>query len=430
MIQPILRRILPTPVKTVIRGFRQAIAVPPIDATVLFDYPVEAEVSNVPRLTMVFQYLTKDMDFGGAATAIDLFGRLVIMLGKIEPVDVRFIVTDANARTDPGIIIKWAAKAGLAITPDQIELVSSSRHTIKVRAREVFLPIIWWNTINFAKVRSQQVKLFGGPALPIIYLIQDYEPAFYEFSSAHMLARDAFAIPQPLWGIINSGSLAKYLEFMGQLPQRSFVFEPVVVEALRPYLAQVASSERRKRILVYGRQAIARNCFPALVRSLQRWARDYPEFADWEVVSAGAAHRPVDLGAGRAMVSLGKLSLDEYAGTLLGSSVGVSLMASPHPSYPPLEMAHFGVRTVTNSYPCKDLSGYHSNIISVPSVSDAALATAIAQACRLSEGPCDASVNRDYVRTEPYPFLEELAAQLSGVLSGSGPSPAATLNAI
>ena len=69
------------------------------------------------------------------------------------------------------------------------------------------------------------------------------------------------------------------------------------------------------------------------------------------------------------MASLGKLSLTDYAELLRRTAVGLSLMASPHPSYPPLEMAHFGVRTVTNSYTCKDLSKSHANILSLPDVS-------------------------------------------------------------
>jgi hypothetical protein len=149
---PLFRRGIPISFKSLARDLRQVIASPPVDDVAQFEYPVEPDASSVPRLTSVLQYLTREMNFGSAATANDLFGRLAAMLGQIEPVDVRFFVTEANARTDPGIIIKCAAKAWLAITPDQIELVSSSNHTIQVMAREVFLPIIWWNTVNFAKV--------------------------------------------------------------------------------------------------------------------------------------------------------------------------------------------------------------------------------------------------------------------------------------
>jgi hypothetical protein len=170
----------------------------------------------------------------------------------------------------------------------------------------------------------------------------------------------------------------------------------------------VASSARNKRIVAYGRPTIARNCFPALVRGLRRWAADFPEFADWEVVSAGMPHDPVDLHDGRALRSAGKLALDDYASLLLGSSVGVSLMASPHPSYPPLEMAHFGLRTVTNSYFCKDWSGWHPGIIAIHSVADTVLAKALAEACHAAGAGVLSCGNATYLRDDEYPFMDDL----------------------
>jgi O-antigen biosynthesis protein len=284
---------------------------------------------------------------------------------------------------------------------------------IAVRAGEIFMTYNWWVTLNFAEVRNQQAALFGSAPKPLVWLMQDYEPAFMAFSSAHMLARAAYDTCGPLWGVINSSNLANYMAAVGHHSDRQFVFEPVIVESLRPFLDQVAGSPRQKRVLVYGRPSVERNCFPALVRGLRRWTRDYPEFADWEVISAGVPHDPVDLGGGRKLTSVGKLSLDEYAQMLLSCSAGVSLMASPHPSYPPLEMAHFGLRTVTNSYFCKDLSAFHPNILSVRSIAEADLAGALAEACRRSASPPEAFTNPEYMRSEPYPFMAELAEALA-----------------
>jgi hypothetical protein len=220
-----------------------------------------------------------------------------------------------------------------------------------------------------------------------------------------------------LWGVINSTNLARYLEAVGHDVARRFVFEPVISEALRPYLDRVETSPRARRVLVYGRPNVERNCFPALVRGLKRWVRDYPEFADWEVISAGVPHDPVDLGLGRTLTSVGKLSLDDYAQMLLSCSAGMSLMASPHPSYPPLEMAHFGLRTVTNTYFCKDLAAFHPNILSVRSIAEKELAAALAEACRRAASPPRHEPNPDYIRAEPYPFIAELAEALGGVFT-------------
>lgn len=231
-----------------------------------------------------------------------------------------------------------------------------------------------------------------------------------------MLARSAYDHSEPLWGIVNSSSLSDYIDVMGHSFERRYVFDPVVVEALRPFLDQAGTSERRKRVLVYGRPSVERNCFGALVRGLQRWVRDYPEYKDWELLSAGEPHDPVVLGDGRKLTSIGKLSLEDYADMLLGSSVGVSLMASPHPSYPPLEMSHFGLQTVTNTYRCKDLSNFHPNIISIPSIGETILAPAIAEACSRAPLAPPAAANAGYLRTNTYPFLPELASDLKTAL--------------
>ena len=44
-------------------------------------------------------------------------------------------------------------------------------------------------------------------------------------------------------------------------------------------------------------------------------------------------------------------------------------MLSPHPSYPPLEMAVAGCIAITNSYETKNLSARSSNIISLDTLS-------------------------------------------------------------
>lgn len=412
-----LKQILPPQARFVVQGVRRLFVPPPIDEVVLADYVAVRDDNATRRLTIVLPQLAKGSDFGGFATGIDIFARLCVALQAAGRLDVRVIITDVVAETDPSIVVTRAAKAGFTITPDQIELVRSHDAVIAVRANELFMTYNWWTTLNFAKLRGIQCALFDRPLAPMIWLMQDYEPAFMEFSSAHLLARAAYDLSDPLWGVINSSNLAQYIAAVGHNPDRTFVFEPVIADALRPYLGRVGSSVRHKRVLVYGRPTVERNCFPALIRGLRRWVRDYPEYADWEVISAGVPHDPVDIGNGRKLTSVGKLALDDYAEMLLTCSAGVSLMASPHPSYPPLEMAHFGLRTVTNSYFCKDLSAFHPNITSVASVAEQPLAAALAAACEASAEPAPRYANPGYVRSDQYPFMVDLTQAVLEALS-------------
>lgn len=402
-----LRSYAPRPVGKAIKSLRLAFRKAPIDDVVLGDFILVQDATARPRFNIVLPRLEAGTDFGGFQTGMDFALRMANNLRGRMALDVRFILTDVIPESDPGIFMKAAAKHGLA---DAIEtlLIRHPGETVPVRRKDIFFTYNWWTTLNVDALVRQQAQVFRQNPLPLLYIIQDYEPLFQPFSSAHMMSRDAFDLPQRLWGIFNSSNLADFFTMQGHKAERMFVFEPVISGALRPYLDQVTTSKREKRIVVYGRPNVDRNCFPALIRGLKRWATDYPQFADWEIVSAGTAHKPVALGDGRSVASVGKLSLDDYASMMLTSSVGVSLMASPHPSYPPLEMSHMGMTVVTNGYLCKDLSTFHPNIISTPTIAERPLAAAIARACEDATGKRDAPGNPVYLREDPYPILEEL----------------------
>jgi hypothetical protein len=398
----------PASIVRMLRVARRSLGKPPIDDVVLADYDVLRDDNPNPRFNLVLPRLEAGSDFGGFATGIDIFCRLFLEINKTHTLDLRVFISDVIAATDPSIFVKRAGRVGLEVRDDQIELIRTTADTISVRDNDMFMTYNWWTTLNFAKVRNTQAAMFNRAPAPLVWLMQDYEPAFMEFSSGHMLAREAYDETGPLWGVINSSNLSSYMEAVGHQPERKFVFEPVISDSLRPFLGHVETSKRTKRILVYGRPNVERNCFPALVRGLRLWTQKYPEFADWEVLSAGTPHNPIDLGDGRKLLSVGKLPLDGYAQMLLETSVGVSLMASPHPSYPPLEMSHFGVRTITNTYVYKDLAEFHPNIVSLPSISADALAAALAQCCALHGEPISSGANPEFLRTETYPFMNDL----------------------
>ena len=76
-------------------------------------------------------------------------------------------------------------------------------------------------------------------------------------------------------------------------------------------------------------------------------------------------HENIILQPGIVIKSLGKLTIEGYIQHLEKSHIGISLMASPHPSYPPLEMATFGLYTITNKFENKDISKNHPMIHSI-----------------------------------------------------------------
>lgn len=412
----ILKRYMPMPLRNLLIGARQRLAPPPIDDVVLADYGFIADPSPVPRLTLLIPNLSPATAFGGVTTGLDIYFSLAAALRRQGRWDLRIVLTEPGRDTDAAIAAKAAGRHGFTADDITIELVPPSAASLALRGKDVVIAYNWWCALNARPLLEEQAQHFAQARLPLLYLIQEYEPNFYPFSTAHMLAREAYDGVGPLWGVFNSSNLHRWFEAVGHRAERSFVFEPVVNDALRPYLAAVADHPRARRIVVYGRPNIDRNCFGALVRGLDAWIDHDPDHAGWEIVSAGTPHAPVQLAKGHTIRSLGKLTLDDYATLMLTSSVGISLMASPHPSYPPLEMAHFGLRTVTNGYFAKDLGAWHPNIVSTGAISAIPLGRAIAEACAKAREPVVAATNSDFVRADPYPFLPDLVAAVSALV--------------
>lgn len=416
----ILRQKTPKQVKDLIQRLRRAVAAPPIDDAVLASYRFEPDHESEPRLTFVIPDLNQREAFGGVTTGIDIFLDLAIHIRKTRPLTLRLILSDHDSATAPEIFTRRAEAAGFDASEIAVQRIRHPGDMVRIRAEEIFVTYNWWTTLNIEPLLLEQARHFSQVRKPLIYLIQEYEPVIFPFSSGHMLAREAYDTPSRLWGVFNSSSLKAYFELQGHSAERSWTFEPVINDKLRPLLDAVSAAPRKPQIIVYGRPTVNRNCFPALIRGLQHWVQTYPEFAHWQIVSAGTPHDPVDLGDGRQVRSLGKLSLEEYGQLLLESSVGISLMASPHPSYPPLEMVHFGLRVVTNRYTCKDLGSYHPNMISLSSIAAPALAEGVAAACRLAADVPSNYRNPDFVRPDKYPFMLDLAAATLAALDKEG----------
>jgi hypothetical protein len=117
-----------------------------------------------------------------------------------------------------------------------------------------------------------------------------------------------------------------------------------------------------------------------ICEGLHRWQQRDPIRAScWHIILLGEEfEEPLLYPVQNARIE-GKLSLEEYADYLNRASVGVSLMISPHPSYPPLEMAEAGLEIITNAFNAKDLRLRFPNIVSIDHLTACTLSEAIEQ---------------------------------------------------
>lgn len=342
---------------------------------------IRRDTSTRPRFNLIVPTLQPAKTFGGLTTAIRIFEDIAARISG--DVDLRII--SVSERIDLQSMLRFPDYRLIPISSFRDDLPRTvldaserQRGYLSVRKTDIFLATAWWTAHTAYHLQDKQQKLFGQHQ-PVVYLIQDHEPNFYGWSSQFGEAQGTYFKPDDTISLINSEELANYFLENYQLGQAW-----VIPFEINPTIAASLSSLPRERIiLVYGRPGTARNCFEIICQAISLWQRSDPvEAEQWRVVSAGEEFDPVRVSQVRNLEVCGKLSLQEYGDLLSRASVGVSLMASPHPSYPPLEMAYAGLNTVTNSFLNKDLGKRSENINSVRGLNAEELALALEQAVR------------------------------------------------
>jgi hypothetical protein len=367
------------------------------------------------RLNLVIPTLNVAAAFGGVRTAIDLFRALPIggtpsRIISLEPIDA------AGVEAFPGARLVTSDED--VADPVQLVAITAQDHaSLPVGARDVFIATYWTTADLVIRIRRWQQATYGAVPPRFVYLIQDFEPGFYPWSAQHLLARATYDQPGSTIAVFNTSLLRDYVHDQGIRFVGEFAFEPRLSPALR-LVRDRAPVARDRRIVAYGRPRTPRNAFPLIVEGLRSWRASHPGAADWSVVSVGQDHAEIDLGGGGALRSIGKLDIGAYGDLLKRSAVGLSLMVSPHPSYPPLEMAHLGMLVLTNRFGRKDLSTWHENLVSLDQMTADAIGSELAALCRRIEldplaGEHGTTLRPDYLDEDPqFPFASELAALL------------------
>ena len=368
------------------------------------------------RINLLVPSINPEHVFGGISTALKFFEKLIEESGYCS----RIILTDATP-----------SRTALKQYKDKYTYVKASkdsdaRHqivgysdrymqSIPVSENDYFMFTGWWTAYCTQEAYLEFTKETGIKPNKFINFIQDYEPGFYPWSSRYLLADSTYRNEYPQLAIFNSKLLHEFFIQNGYSFYKEYEFDPVLNGKLKEILEKnFGKVNKKKQILVYGRPSVDRNAFSIVVSSLKKWVENQKDIEEWEILSAGEYHLPVDLGRGKELVSVGKLTIEQYAQTMLDTYAGISLMSSPHPSYPPLEMSVFGIKVITNNYSNKDLSSFNSNITSVASASPSVIAAKLNEICDgYSKEVEIKNENPDYIEnTHVFDFISDIIKEL------------------
>ncbi len=325
-------------------------------------------VSEKIRINLLVPSLNQEHVFGGIATALKFFDQF-----SEEQFDKRLVVTDMPLRQkslsekySDYAFVKNGEKSSEAL--QIVEIADPKDCKIAISEKDVFIATAWWTAYSIAPLIEWQKSEYKlKQAKPLIYLIQDFEPGFYNWSSRYVSAERTYQLEIPTIAVFNSKELKEFFDKRDYHFEKEYHFDPILNDKLKQHLMNDEEMPRKKQIIVYGRPGTPRNAFEIVVDALRRTFKDRKDAGDWKFLSMGEDHADAVIKGSAHLVSVGKLTLDNYAKTMEESYLAVSLMVSPHPSYPPLEMSSFGVRVITNQYGNKDLGKFNDNIISVKS---------------------------------------------------------------
>nr|WP_158971674.1 hypothetical protein [Paraglaciecola sp. L3A3] len=253
---------------------------------------------------------------------------------------------------------------------------------------EVFIATIWYT----AKAIRSLIENNEFTHKSYIYFIQDFEPGFSQWSDDYADTLTSYTkgnyIP-----VFNSTFLKDYFANQNLLNfDTYFVLKPHIQSQQLTLPTKINATPK---LFFYARPKRPRNLFNTGMQRLIDLLNE--ENPDIDIYTAGQAHDDVVFGR-RTIKSIGKMDENVYWNTLSQYDIGLSLMLSPHPSYPPLEMALSGVITVTNRFANKDLATLSSNFVSCDvdstSVKDA-LSEAYSKCKRLDERIENAKFDHD-----------------------------------
>jgi glycosyltransferase involved in cell wall biosynthesis len=321
----------------------------------LLNIVVDRGYANHPALNVLVPTLAIRGMSGGPNTAVNIACRLAAAGIKIRLVSV-------SAPLDPDHIPFWSHAANLVgFDPRdyKVELIDASYRAkpFVIGENDLFMATAWW-TAQAAKYAVRHVT-----QRRFLYLIQDYECLLHPASTEQALASETYNLNY--LPIVNTSLLYDFFvenrigcfsnrEFAAQ----AFVFEPAIDTKLffPPKDGLTSVRDRKKRLLFYARPANgARNLFELGVAALRKLVSEGKmSGGDWEFCGMGDPFDPVPLGAGSRLEALPWKGLMDYAQQMRASEVLLSLMLSPHPSYPPMEMAACGRPVVTTTYSTKN----------------------------------------------------------------------------
>ena len=313
------------------------------------------------RVSLVTDSIGKGSLFGGVGTALIFAAQVANRTSSTLRIVVR---TEAPASKNVAQVldayaIKLNHEIQFSFVPvgksEGFSASEAAEKSLDIFPDELFITTSWWTTA---------AALPSVPRASIFYLLQEDERMFYPFGEERAQCERVLRT-QDIRFIVNTRLLYEHLIDSGleHLRENGRWFEPAFPRSLFHERTRVSGG--RKRFFFYARPNNPRNLFLLGLAVIDRAVNEgVLDLDQWEVLLVGKDIPGVTLGDGNNPQRCEELDWQAYADLVGTIDLGLSLMYTPHPSYPPLDLAASGAVVVTNKFGNKqDLFDYSRNII-------------------------------------------------------------------
>ncbi len=330
------------------------------------------------RLNVVTDSTARESFFGGVATSVIL----ATLFSNRYEIPLRIITrTSASNPKDYDAFLRLARIR----RPKRVEFYSDydrgsgrNHYKLETSEKDIFLSTSWWSSEAVRHVNLRH-KFF--------YLLQEVELFFYPHGDDRLLCGRVLDNPNINY-IINSKLLHDYYVNKGfaDVAKRSIHFEPAFPEYMYSPGENSFKEKPKYRLFFYSRPRNPRNLYFTGLKCLdQALSLGIINRDEWEIVLAGSGVPKIRFSNGVEPTILGQLGWADYLKFVNTIDLGFCLMYTPHPSYPPLDLASSGAVVLTNTYENKQALDQYSKNIICANLDDESMLKGFEVAIRLSK---------------------------------------------
>jgi hypothetical protein len=318
--------------------------------------PVTRVAGGSHRVTIVTDSVAPHSLFGGVGTAIILGMEIANRLGGAS---LRLVTRTDHPDGQVISLLQEATGIKLEGVLELEQVSTDGTQRLQFTDLDIVMTTSWWTT--------RAVLDSDVPRDQVLYLLQEDERMFYAFGDERLLCSETLAEPD-LAVVVNTSRLLAHLVADGlpHLREQAIALEPAFPGEVSATPA--GSGDGKRNFFFYSRPHNARNLFwrggQVIARAVESRLLDPDE---WRFHFVGRGTPQLTLPRDVQVEVVEGMSWTDYQAFVRTMDAALVLMDTPHPSYPPYDLASVGAAVLTNSHgPKTDLSDISDNIIVAP----------------------------------------------------------------